>query len=132
MVTAVERQGDLLPCASCFHWPLLPYNCPTRQMLALGSQDYVPVLGPQDSAPALDYGGCQIWLCGTHAHRAAAPSKYVSYKIVLEGWEKCTPFPVVSSPDKTTFHVQMFSCDTVSTVGEEAAGRAFSEGDGKY
>lgn len=89
---------------------LLSMNCPKRHMLALGPQDDILVSGPQDSAVGLD-----------HLHRAVASSKYVTYAIVPEGWEQCTPVPVGMCP-----------CDTVSTVGEEAAGRAFSEGDGKY
>lgn len=90
-------------------------------MLALGPQDNILVSGPQDSAVGLDHGRCQIRPHGTHLHRAVASSKYVTYAIVPEGWEQRTPV-----------HVRMCPCDTVSTVGEEAAGRAFSEGDGKY
>lgn len=80
-------------------------------MLALGPQDYILVSGPQDSAVGLDHGRCQIRLHGTHLHRAAASSKYVTYATVPEGWEQCRPV-----------HVGMCPCDTVSTVGEEAAG----------
>ena len=50
-------------------------DCPPRRMLALGSQDCALILGPQDLAPGLDCGRCQIRLYGIHEPGAAASSK---------------------------------------------------------